>query len=136
MPSSMRSGIVNRATMHEASLVRTLLGQVAALLAEHGGESVDEILVEMGPLSGVEPLLVQSAFGQLAPQQDLATAKLIINEISLLAKCRACGARFEVERFRFRCSMCESSDVQVLSGDEFRLLSITIRQPIDGETTA
>ncbi len=120
--------------MHEASLVRTLLDKVTALLTEHRGESVDEIRVELGPLSGVEPLLIQSAFEQLAPQHALGNSKLVINEIPLTAKCRTCGAKFEIERFRFRCSACESSELQVISGDEFRLLSITIQQSVNVET--
>ncbi len=121
--------------MHEASLVRTLLDKVAALLAEHQGDSVEEVLVELGPLSGVEPLLVQSAFEQLAAGHGLAGTKLIINEIPLEAKCRQCDVLFEIERFKFRCSACGSSDVQVMRGDEFRLLSITIRQPDHNEAT-
>lgn len=119
--------------MHESSLVRTLLNQVAALLAEHHGESVEEICVELGPLSGVEPLLIQSSFEQLAPEHEMSGARLIINEIPLEAKCRQCGVTFEIERFRFLCSSCGSSDVQVVRGDEFRLLDITIRQPVNNE---
>jgi hydrogenase nickel incorporation protein HypA/HybF len=119
--------------MHEMSLVRTLLNQVAALLSEHHGESVEEVHVELGPLSGVEPLLVQSAFEQLALDRAMAESKLFVHEIPLEAKCRQCDAVFEIEQFRFRCALCGSSDVQVTRGDEFRLLSITIRQATSEE---
>ncbi|MDB5339354.1 MAG: hydrogenase nickel incorporation protein [Planctomycetaceae bacterium] len=122
--------------MHEASLVRTLLDKVATLLKEHQGEAVEEVCIELGPLSGVEPLLVQSAFEMLAPQYSLSDAKLIIHEIPLEAKCRDCGALFEIKNFRFRCELCESSAVQVVRGDEFRLLNITIRQAVDNEASA
>lgn len=122
--------------MHEASLVRTLLDKVAALLAEHQGESVEEICVELGPLSGVEPLLVRSSFEMQAPEHAMADAKLIIHEVPLEAKCRQCGATFEIERFRFQCVSCGSSDVQVVRGEEFRLLHINIRQPVNNEATA
>lgn len=122
--------------MHEASLVRTLLNKVAALLAEHGGGSVEQIQVELGPLSGVEPLLIQSAFEQLAPGHAMTEARLIINEIPLEAKCRRCGTLFEIECFKFRCTTCESFDVHVVRGDEFRLLNVTIRQPVNDEANA
>lgn len=121
--------------MHETSLVRTLLDKVATLLEEHHGETVEDVRIELGPLSGVEPLLVRSAFEMLAPQYSLSDAKLIINEIPLEAKCRDCGALFEIKNFRFRCEMCESSAVQVVRGDEFHLLSITIRQSVDKEAS-
>ena len=116
--------------MHEASLVRTLLRKVTDLLAEHQGDSVETIIVELGPLSGVEPLLVQSAFDQLVSQSPLAGAQLMINEIPLEAKCRECQALFEVESFRFLCPTCGATNVQVVRGDEFRLLSITIQQSL------
>lgn len=116
--------------MHEASLVRTLLHRVTDLLAEHHGGYVETIIVELGPLSGVEPLLVQSAFDQLVSQSPLAGAQLTINEIPLEAKCGQCQAGFEVESFRFLCPMCGATNVQVVRGDEFRLLSITIQQSL------
>ncbi len=122
--------------MHEASLVRTLLAKVAAVCLEHQGDSVTEVCVELGPLSGVEPLLVQSAFEQLAPEHGMVTAKLVITEIPLEAKCRDCGAVFEIQKFRFRCEICESPSIQVVRGDEFRLLNVTIRQSADQEATA
>ena len=53
--------------MHEHSLVRSLLDQVEQLRRENGAVSVDVVTVEIGPLSGVEPDLIHSAFEQLAP---------------------------------------------------------------------
>lgn len=121
--------------MHEASLVRTLLNQVSDLLTEHRGDCVETIFIELGPLSGVEPLLVQSAFEQLAPESPVAGAKLVIQEIALGARCRQCHADFEIQRFQFLCPACGSRDVQVVSGDEFRLLSITIKQSLTDQAS-
>ena len=52
--------------MHEASLVESLLEQVQTLVSEHGGGDVEVVEVEIGPLSGVEPELVDLAFQRLA----------------------------------------------------------------------
>ena len=112
--------------MHEVSLVRSLIRQVETLLADEGGGAVTEIHVSIGPLSGVEPLLVRSAFDQLAATSQVAGAKLTIDCKQLEAICRACGTSFVVESFRFRCTACQSSSVRVTGGDEFRLLSVSI----------
>ena len=48
--------------MHEMSLARCLLAQVGHLVEAHGGGTVRSIRVQLGPLSGVEPLLLASAF--------------------------------------------------------------------------
>ena len=53
--------------MHEHSLVHALLEQVERLAGEQGAGEVEEVRVQLGPLSGVEPLLVKTAFEMLAP---------------------------------------------------------------------
>jgi len=110
--------------MHEASLVKSLLEQVDRLAAEHAAVAVEEVRVRIGPLSGVEPMLVSLAFERLAP----AGANLVVEEVPLTARCRDCCKLFELKQFRFHCSYCESSDVDVIEGDVFMLESITIRR--------
>lgn len=114
--------------MHEASLVRSLLRQVADLLAEHGGESVVTIRVEMGPLSGVERPLVEIAFADQVENTPCHGATLQIEEVPLSAVCRDCGNKFNIERFRFLCPSCDSTQVRVTGGEDFRLLDIEIQQ--------
>jgi len=112
--------------MHEHSLVRSLLSQVHDHVAPHADCRVDEIRVEIGPLAGVEPLLVRSAFEQLVEASSARGARLVIDEVPLSAVCTECEEAFEVERFQFRCPACGSVQVRVTRGDEFRLVSITI----------
>lgn len=114
--------------MHEASLVQSLLAQTAAIMEQHGGRSVESIRVEVGPLSGVEPLLVKSAFERMCDSTPCRGAILTLEEVPLSARCRRCGAEFKIEAFRFVCPFCESTLLQVTKGDEFRLLDVTIRE--------
>lgn len=113
--------------MHEASLVRSLLRQVSDLLVAHQGESVEVIRVEMGPLSGVERVLVEIAFTEQVDSTPCRGAKLEVTEVPLSAKCRECRAEFAIERFRFVCPECGSPHVQVTGGEEFRLLDVDLR---------
>lgn len=113
--------------MHEASLVRSLLRQVSDLLVAHDGESVESIRVEMGPLSGVERVLVEIAFTQQVNSTTCRGAKLLVEEVPLSAVCRDCGDQFDIDRFRFVCPACASSQVQVTGGEAFRLLDVDIR---------
>jgi hydrogenase nickel incorporation protein HypA/HybF len=118
--------------MHEASLVKALLEQVDRLVSEHDAAAIEEVRVRIGPLSGVEPLLVTAAFERLAP----AGAILVVDEVPLTARCRDCDELFELTQFRFRCPQCESTDVDVIEGDVFMLESITIRrvEPLEAVT--
>ena len=62
--------------MHEESLIRSLLRQVDQLKQIHQGLEVEEIEVEVGPLSGVEPLLLKDAFERLKSESSSSKARL------------------------------------------------------------
>jgi hydrogenase nickel incorporation protein HypA/HybF len=121
--------------MHESSLVRSLLDQVETIRLEQDGLAVDEVRIEIGPLSGVEPLLVSSAFSQLAPACGMNSVRLVIDEVPLSARCPKCGP-VEIELVRISCPNCGSQDVRIVSGDEVRLHSVTIRQAQGQETAS
>lgn len=112
--------------MHEESLVRSLLAQVEQLRVEHAAEAITCVTVEVGPLSGVEPLLVREAFKRLIVGTPQADMKLVIREVPLTCLCRACGAESRLDSFHFQCPDCGSSSVQITTGDEFRLIDITV----------
>ncbi|MGB7344715.1 MAG: hydrogenase maturation nickel metallochaperone HypA [Pirellulaceae bacterium] len=110
------------------SLVKSLLSQVDAILADNGADAADEIAVEIGPLSGVETELVQSAFEQLTNHPNRPSPRLIINQVPLVVTCRECHQESELGEFVFRCGLCNSGRVQVIRGDEFRLLTVTFNE--------
>ena len=114
--------------MHERSLVKRLLRQVEAICEPLDAECVTEVRIEVGPLSGVEPLLLQSAFEQLAFETAASEANLLIDEVPLRAKCTACGCDFEVGDFVFRCPDC-GGNVRIIQGDEIQLVSVSLREP-------
>ncbi len=114
--------------MHEVSLVRSLLEQVDGIVTSQGGRAAVEVRVEIGPLSGVEPLLVKAAFAQLN-----GDATLIIDEVPLTARCQSCHTEFELESFRFVCPDCDSRETSVVRGDAFRLMSVIVDVPEDGD---
>lgn len=119
--------------MHETSLVRSLLSQVANILHDYPGSRVESIRVEIGPLSGVEPLLVSSAFDRLVESTPSRGASLCIEHIDLAARCRDCDVEFVVDQFAFVCPDCASNRVTILRGDEFRLLDVTIERDSSSE---
>ena len=111
--------------MHEQSVIRALLEQVDAICKVHGARYVTEIRVEVGPLSGVEPLLLASAFEQRTPGGTAQGAQLLVDEVALLARCTSCEHEFEPSDFIFRCPRC-GSNVRVLRGDDIQLVSVSM----------
>ena len=114
--------------MHEMSLVRSLLQLVDQVLAENHAATAKVIEIEIGPLSGVEPDLVRGAFEQLAIHSRWHETELVIAESCLVVECLECQSETELTDFVFRCDQCNSGKVQVIQGDQFRCLSVTIEE--------
>ena len=118
--------------MHETSLVRSMIRQVRQLVARHGGGQVSEVLLEVGPLSGVEPLLLQSAWSEQTTETEFASTVLAIDEVPLTVHCDACDHEFESVDLNFRCPRCQSGETHVVRGEGLLLQSITLDQPSAG----
>jgi hydrogenase nickel incorporation protein HypA/HybF len=121
--------------MHEASLVSSLLRQVDDLVVANGGGQVVEIRVEVGPLSGVEPLLLTEAFHRLRPSTASTNAELIVEFVGLTYRCRSCGHQDVTDVLRFVCAECGGGDVDVLAGDAVILQSIKLEQTPEESTS-
>ena len=120
--------------MHEASLIASLLRQVDELAAQNGGGRVDQVRIEVGPLAGVEPLLMREAFERLRVGTTSAEAELMIDAVGLTCRCRRCRRDYVTDTLRFDCPLC-GGDVDVLSGDRVVLLSLTLAQSVEASTS-
>jgi hydrogenase nickel incorporation protein HypA/HybF len=113
--------------MHEESLVRSLLHQVEELAQQHHATEVEDIEVEIGPLSGVESLLVREAFERLKDGFKWPNCTLTISVVGLMVFCNQCSGEFELFDYRFVCAHCGSTSLRILSGDAFRLLNVRMQ---------
>jgi len=114
--------------MHELSVCQALLRQVEALAREHGGAPVMAIELRIGPLSGVEPALLEHAFA-IAKQGTLAEdARLVIERPPLTVRCLLCGRDSEATASRLACCHCGSHRTRLISGDEMLLTGIDLKE--------
>jgi hydrogenase nickel incorporation protein HypA/HybF len=112
--------------MHEESLVRSLLQQVDRLVEKNAGIAASLIEVEVGAMSGVEPMLISSAFERLVGQSGSPAARLKVTCSPLAARCEDCDAEFEIMDFQFVCPQCAKRRLKVTRGDSVRLLSVVL----------
>ncbi len=122
--------------MHERSLIRNLLRQVEQIVVEQGGGQVAEIRVQVGDLSGVEPLLFQTAFDDMAPAVFSSDCQLVLSLVPVTAVCDECDHQFVIVDFQFHCPECQAKAVQVIQGDEVTLFSVTINSNNTAEGVA
>ncbi len=110
--------------MHERSLVKGLIEQVLEEGRNRRLGQLHEIRIEIGEFSGVEPLLVKSAFDEMAVEYWPTRVELKIEVIPLSAICQACQSSFRVTDFRFICPKCGGGEVKITAGEELKLVNL------------
>ncbi|MEP6548920.1 MAG: hydrogenase maturation nickel metallochaperone HypA [Gammaproteobacteria bacterium] len=113
--------------MHELSVCQALLTQVADIAAARGARAVERIFIEVGPLSGVEPAQLRSAFAVLRAGSCAAEAILSIESTLVIVRCTVCGAESPTAPNRLLCGECGGYRTRVVTGDELCLRRVELR---------
>jgi hydrogenase nickel incorporation protein HypA/HybF len=113
--------------VHELSVCQALLTQVDEIARERGAAAVTRITVELGPLCGVQPDLLVSAFAVMRCRGIASQAELLIAPTAVTVACLECGVRSETRANRLVCAACGGFRTRVIAGDELRLLRIEMR---------
>lgn len=107
--------------MHELSICLAVIEQVERIVARHRAKSVSAIVLDVGPLSGVEPQLLDAAWPLAAVGTVAADARLDIESAELIVTCTECGHETAVLPNRLLCGSCGGYRTRVTSGDEMIL---------------
>ena len=107
--------------MHELAICQALIEAVASIAKKQHADSISDIHVSIGPLSGVEPALLANAFPIAAAGTIAGAAALHLHEKPVTISCEACGRETEVAANRLVCGYCDNWRTQLISGDELML---------------
>lgn len=114
--------------MHEIGIVRSLCKTVLDYAKENNIQSIAEIVCEVGELSLVIPEYVEKLYPAVAKDTELAETKLILEPVPGLAECDDCDEIFNVIENEGYCPACGSFDKTVLSGKEFTIKEIHVKE--------
>ena len=112
--------------MHEMSICQSLMDQVERIAMEQGASRVDRIVLSIGPLSGIEPVLLRRAYEVACLQTVAENADLEIETGSIEVECRSCGTSGEAEVNRLLCPACGDWKVNLVKGDELMLMRLEV----------
>lgn len=112
--------------MHELTVCRGLLRQVLEVCRQQGACRVARVTLEVGPLSGVEPSLLERTWPLAAAGTPAAGAALEIDRPGLRVHCTQCGADTEALANRLRCGECGDHRTRMISGDEMLLKTVEL----------
>ncbi|MFO1408138.1 MAG: hydrogenase maturation nickel metallochaperone HypA [Steroidobacteraceae bacterium] len=112
--------------MHELSVCQALIEQVTRVARENDARRVVSIVITVGPLSGVEPALLEHAYPLAAAGTVAEGASLLVETVPVRVRCRSCGAETEAAANRIVCGACNDWQVDVTGGEEMILKRVEI----------
>lgn len=115
--------------MHELAVCQALMREVETVANEHAGSRVTMIYLGIGPLSGVDPALLQQAFPFASAGSCAESATLEIEETPVIVFCERCQQESRVRPARLVCATCKNWRTRLVSGDELQLLRLELDRP-------
>jgi hydrogenase nickel incorporation protein HypA/HybF len=112
--------------MHELAVCQALVQQVSDIARQQGAQVATLIRIKVGPLSGVVPELLASAFPLAAAGSAAERADLQIEEAAIRVRCQTCHAETDALPNRMLCGKCGDWHTQLIGGDELMLESVEL----------
>ena len=117
--------------MHELSLCLALMQQVEDIARQRDACRVTRIVLDVGPLSGVEPELLRHAYPVAAAGTVAEQAELVMETAALVVRCSQCDSESTVTPNRLLCGSCGDFRTRVVSGDALTLLRVALQRAED-----
>ena len=118
--------------MHELGIATQIVDVVTRVKEENSADKVGVITVEIGLLSGVDRSSLEFCFEAITKGTALEDARLKIEEIKPVGKCRRCANEYEVRFDDFRCPACGSSDFDMLTGSDISIREVEVESSEEG----
>ena len=117
--------------MHELSVCMSLLDQVSAIAEERKARRVTRIELTVGPLSGIEIDLLESAWPIASAGTIAEDAAIVIEATPVVVSCSVCGERTSANSNRLVCGQCGAHQTRVVSGEEMILQRLELETSAD-----
>ncbi|MBN2208460.1 MAG: hydrogenase maturation nickel metallochaperone HypA [Candidatus Coatesbacteria bacterium] len=112
--------------MHEARVAADILETVERVAADNFATRITSIRLQIGEFTCVQPDALQFCLEALSEGTIAQDAALSITRIKTTAVCGECHSEFSVHEIEFRCPMCASTNIELLSGRELFIESIEV----------
>jgi len=115
--------------MHEMGIALEIIDIVKDHLpADKPAVKVERVNVQIGKLSAIVADSLRFCFDIAIQDTPVAGAKLIIEEVPVVARCNACAHCWTIDQPVFVCPICGGGSLNLLSGRELDIKSIEITE--------
>ena len=112
--------------MHEMSICMSVVEALKEQAKVHSYTRVKSVLLEIGPLAGVEAESLLFCFDAVAQGTLAEGAKLEIVHTPLVAWCMTCSKNVTPEHRFDGCPECGGHQLQITGGNELRIKSMEV----------
>lgn len=123
--------------MHEMGIAMQIIEiATSAIPPDESDVKVARVNLRVGKLAAVVADSLRFCFEIAAKETPLEDAKLGIEEIPVVARCKECAVEWTIQGPAFNCNACGSGQIEILSGRELNIESIEIAdEDIDNAVT-
>ena len=112
--------------MHELAVTESILDIAQKHAIQAQAARVTDIYIVMGKLSSIVDDSIQFYWDMISQDTLCVGAKLHFNRIPAKLVCLSCGNNYTLDDGLTPCPQCSSTQVKVISGEEFWVDSIEI----------
>lgn len=112
--------------MHELSIALSIVETAEEEVKKAGGSLVEEIVLEIGDLAGVEQNALDFAWQEAVKHTVLEQAKCVVENKAGIARCLNCQKEFSLSYIYDLCPACDDFRKELLQGKEIRIKSLII----------
>lgn len=112
--------------MHEMSLMGGVFEVIEQTISQHNVKRVLQVKLKVGELTNAEPDALQMAFEAYCKDTICEGAELIVERVSVHARCRNCQDEFAVQSMFFLCPNCQHANIEIINGEELLLESLEV----------
>ena len=123
--------------MHELSIAMSIIDVAAEEAERCGVAAVVAVHLRLGPLSGVVKEALLSAYDLAREASPLADARLVIQEMPIVAWCPMCHCERRIESVqRICCPTCDAPTPDVRGGRELEVVGLEIMDAVTDTNAA
>jgi hydrogenase nickel incorporation protein HypA/HybF len=113
--------------MHEMGIAMEIIDiAISSIPDDIKNARVEKVNLKVGKMSAIVVESLRFCFEIVIKDTPLSGAKLNVEEIPIVARCRECDFEWTVNKPAFTCSKCKSGLIDIISGRELDITSIEI----------
>lgn len=112
--------------MHEFTLAQGIFDTIDHYIKDKNIKTVLSVRLKIGKLRKVLPESLIFCFGVIAKDSKAEEAKIIIENVDIIGRCKSCMSEFIIHNYSFVCDNCGHSNVELIKGNELFIESMEV----------